>query len=50
MSKLITVMSCDNEECEYYKDGKCDCDFGVHIDSSGECMDFEYREDSRIYS
>lgn len=41
---MITVMSCDREECDCNENGQCYCEWGIHIDSDGECMEFEERQ------
>ena len=42
---MVTVLSCDREECVCNENWLCRCDWGIRIDSCGECMEFEEREE-----
>ena len=41
--QMVTVVSCDYEECANNENGQCMCTWGIHIDSFGDCEDFEER-------
>ena len=40
---MVTVVSCDYEDCANNEKGQCMCTWGIHIDSCGDCADFEER-------
>ena len=41
---MITV-HCDRTDCYCNEDGYCEADLGIQIDSMGECVVYEEREE-----
>lgn len=41
---MITV-HCDRTDCYCNEDGYCEADLGIQIDSTGECVVYEEREE-----
>ena len=47
---MVTVNSCENEDCINYERGQCTSFWGIDLDISGECLTFDpkpKKEDSK---